>query len=415
MGPTIILDKSTLQSLSRDEVETLTRFYIVNVPPVLIHEINADLAKAPRAGRSAAREVAALAGKLTMRSPGTNTPYLTLIGASLAGDEIPINGQIPIAGGKQVRTKSGDDMLYIPPSPEQKTLREWQMGKFSSGDEAQATAWRESAKEIDLERLRRDARASVTDWTSARDLNQLVGLVDQMLGSTENQDAAMRDIVTAYIHRPNVASTIYHRWEGMPDGSLVSAFAPYAGFCFRALLLFQMGIANDLLGTRPTNLVDLQYLYYLPFCFVFSSGDKFHKTLAPWLLRENQFFVDGMELKRDLARISEVLDPKDPLPPALPDSITYKIASSLIPDIEQRRRDKPLKLSPEREREEVRKMKAMVEEAKAADPEPGQLDDPRYIVREWVSGPDDPCPCGSAKKLRDCCEHLLDAADDDPG
>ena len=45
MGPIIILDKSALQSLSYDEIYTLNRHYFLNITPVLIIEILADLKK----------------------------------------------------------------------------------------------------------------------------------------------------------------------------------------------------------------------------------------------------------------------------------------------------------------------------------------------------------------------------------
>jgi len=45
MGPTILLDKSTLQSLSKKELVILNKYYFLNVPPILLHEIKTDLSK----------------------------------------------------------------------------------------------------------------------------------------------------------------------------------------------------------------------------------------------------------------------------------------------------------------------------------------------------------------------------------
>jgi hypothetical protein len=42
MGPVIICDKSTLQALSRDELNALRRYYSLNIPPVLLVEILGD-------------------------------------------------------------------------------------------------------------------------------------------------------------------------------------------------------------------------------------------------------------------------------------------------------------------------------------------------------------------------------------
>ncbi len=62
---------------------------------------------------------------------------------------------------------------------------------------------------------------------------------------------------------------------------------------------------------NPTNWVDLQYLYYLPFCMVFASEDRLHRLLAPLLIRANQDFVTGFELKADLRRIADEHDALD--------------------------------------------------------------------------------------------------------
>lgn len=32
----------------------------------------------------------------------------------------------------------------------------------------------------------------------------------------------------------------------------------------------------------------------------------------------------------------------------------------------------------------------------------GVVDDPDFIVKEYLMSPEDPCPCGGSKKLKDC-------------
>ena len=45
MGPTLMCDKSSLQSLNPQELNALRRYYALNVPPILVTEILADLKK----------------------------------------------------------------------------------------------------------------------------------------------------------------------------------------------------------------------------------------------------------------------------------------------------------------------------------------------------------------------------------
>jgi hypothetical protein len=50
--------------------------------------------------------------------------------------------------------------------------------------------------------------------------------------------------------------------------------------------------------------VDVEYLHYTPFAFVFCSGDKLHRQLAPLILRNDQSFVDGQEMREALNAIA---------------------------------------------------------------------------------------------------------------
>ena len=70
-------------------------------------------------------------------------------------------------------------------------------------------------------------------------------------------------------------------------------------------MFFQLGIAADLISRdRPSNKIDLAYLYYLPFCMVFASNDKLHARSVPLFLRPDQTFVAGVGLKADLGRLN---------------------------------------------------------------------------------------------------------------
>ncbi len=50
--------------------------------------------------------------------------------------------------------------------------------------------------------------------------------------------------------------------------------------------------------------LDMQYLYYLPFCQIFSSDDKDLIQLVPLFLRSDQVFVSKADLQQDLKRLS---------------------------------------------------------------------------------------------------------------
>jgi hypothetical protein len=95
------------------------------------------------------------------------------------------------------------------------------------------------------------------------------------------------------------------RWKN--SGKLpIKEFAPYFTYVFSVDLFFNLAIASDIISRgRPSHKIDLSYLYYLPFCMVFTSNDKLHANIVPLFLRENQSFVLGKDLKEDLIKLDK--------------------------------------------------------------------------------------------------------------
>ena len=84
----------------------------------------------------------------------------------------------------------------------------------------------------------------------------------------------------------------------------ISKFAPYAAHVFGVDLFFYLALRADLISkNRPSNKIDIAYLYYLPFCMVFVSNDRLHEKAAPLFLTADQVFIHGTELKVDLNRL----------------------------------------------------------------------------------------------------------------
>jgi hypothetical protein len=71
-------------------------------------------------------------------------------------------------------------------------------------------------------------------------------------------------------------------------------------------LLYYLAIAANLISrSKKSNRADFAYVYYLPFCMVFTSGDKLHADIVPLFLRNNQTFVKAADFKADLARLDQ--------------------------------------------------------------------------------------------------------------
>ncbi len=92
-----------------------------------------------------------------------------------------------------------------------------------------------------------------------------------------------------------------HAALGFPP---MAAFAPYAAYVFVVNLMLALGMSTKWISAKPqNNVVDASYLYYLPFCMVFASGDKLHARLVPHLKRDDQEFVWGPDLRAALREL----------------------------------------------------------------------------------------------------------------
>ena len=90
---------------------------------------------------------------------------------------------------------------------------------------------------------------------------------------------------------------------------------PYFTFMLSINLFFCLLLPTQLLrNVKPSHQIDLAYLYYLPFCAIFSSRDNFHIQIVPLFLSPNQTFVHGDELNADLKKLNDIYS-------ALPDEV----------------------------------------------------------------------------------------------
>jgi len=91
------------------------------------------------------------------------------------------------------------------------------------------------------------------------------------------------------------------RASGCPP---LAGYAPYAAHVLKVDTFFYLALAAGLISDKPSNRMDIAYLYYLPFCHIFVSYDKLHRDCAPFFLRPDQEFVWGGELKTDLKTLN---------------------------------------------------------------------------------------------------------------
>ncbi len=406
----LIFDKSTFQSLSVDEIFFLRTYYFPTITHILIIEVLADLKKGETDALTPDR-VSDFSNKILQLNPTYSIPYYDLLEMNLLGYKVEMLGRPNVGGGKNVIDKDGKTGVVFKQAVEEQILQRWRDSKFQEAEELLVDSWRDSIEDtkIDISALERP------DFLKGmKKLSDITAYIDNYFKLPEAQQEILTNILATYAINPQTSSEIFYRFE-QNKGQLISEFAPYALFCYRAFLTFQLSLYRGFTTPRKTDILDLQYLYYLPFTTIFSSIDKFHRMFAPPLLRGDQLYISGINLKSDLKNIVEMRDntPTEEkeawiekhkhFPPSSTDSFTLQVWENGA----KKSYKGWVKKDKVRDSKEAQKIVEQVKMHTSGQPISDQTtpfndEETDFIVKESWIGPNDFCPCGSGKLFKDC-------------
>lgn len=304
MGPITLFDKSFLQSLSLDESVWFDHFFYPVICPLFYVETLADLEKAVRQGRTPEQEVGIIASKTPELHGGSCVHHVSLCFNNLMGRPVPMNGRIPVAGGRPVKA-DGRSGLVMEQAPEAQAFSRWQEGKFLEVERQFAQAWRSALSNLDPLAVAAGIRSMAIGADACKSLEQARGLADTIVQTKERPMDVLK-LALLFLGIPiRFEQTIIEKWSaaGYPP---LSVYAPFAAYVLTVEIFFQIALGAQLISAeRPSNRVDVAYLFYLPFCMVFVSADKLHRRCAPLFLRPDQDFIWGEDLKADLKKLNE--------------------------------------------------------------------------------------------------------------
>ena len=143
MGPTLLFDKSFLQSLSVDEAVWFDHFFLTNVCPIFYFESLADLKKPDPGKRTPEELVRTIAQKFPERNGRPNVYHHTACTANFIGERIPNTGQILLPAMRQA-TIGGQAVAVSPEPLECEAFRRWSHEDFQFIEKVAAAQWRES-------------------------------------------------------------------------------------------------------------------------------------------------------------------------------------------------------------------------------------------------------------------------------
>lgn len=325
MGPITLFDKSFLQSLSVDEAVWFDNFFYPVISPMFFIETLANLWKTPREGKTAEEEVGIIAAKTPELHGGPCYFHREMCIQDLLGNHVPLNGQIPMAGMRRV-VRNGKKGAIAEVSIEVKAFQRWQRSQFYEVERLYARKWREHVESINLAAVERAMKKIGVNAKNCSTLEAALRFSDDaILGlskTTARFDAALEVLEIPAQFRLHIKEQWKRR--GKPPLQL---FAPYATHILRVELFFRFALgANLVASTRASHKVDMAYLFYLPFCTLFTSSDKLHRQCAPLFMRSNQEFVWGPDLKNDLKFLN---DHFKALPEEIREQGIYKFANRL--------------------------------------------------------------------------------------
>lgn len=286
MKTTIILDKSVLFALSGDEVNILRSNFEEIVTRVLIVEIMGGLAK---------DNGKVIVQRLARKLVGAKVLQASHIELALAS----LLGQLDFAPGYPL-ADSGLFSEDEDPTGYARAISRWANGAFIASDMRLGSSWRSRTRRLPMEELLAPLMARHLIVPVVDSVDEIGRAVDEMLSKASIQEVVLSwwtdDLNPSSRDRYAVRS----RWirAGRPP---FWRFAPYAYHQVRSYVALVCAVRSQILKKwTSTCLVDLQYLYCLPFCRVFATGDGDQATMARSLSREDQIVLEGSSLKSRL-------------------------------------------------------------------------------------------------------------------
>lgn len=306
-GPIIIFDKSTIQALAIDESVLLDNFYMSNVIPVFFAECLADLERdMQRAGSKGSPE--SLVGALATRTPDSqacgNVFHMRILEGELMGkfDLSQVHFRPLRARGEPVMTGDSKGVLFRE-SEEEEAVRRWAAREFLDLERQVAKQWRRMIEGIDLNSMSKNVLSSIGPWRRPVSLEDAKLLADRIIDCID-QEWLLR-LGLRIFGLDQAAGSVVNRWVTDRRKPL-RIYLPYFVHMLSINIFFALVLPTNLLSkVKPSHAIDLAYLYYLPFCAVFTSRDNFHVKVAPLFMDPFQTFVHGNELQEDLARLHE--------------------------------------------------------------------------------------------------------------
>ncbi len=302
MPPVVLFDKSFLEGLSEDESVWFDHHFVPNICPVFWVETLSDL-HGNKPGVDPETRIRRIASCFPEMRGYPNCHHLELCINELAGHRIALDGSIALPRKAPIRV-GGKTGVKFNELPEVKALHRWQRREFTELERDFAKGWRAELsllKDHDDEAFLRGIGLTQTKVKTDEEAKQVAeGFVkDERLSRV-----AENVILRLFEAEKEAVSEVLTRWKRSASESLISS-APFLAHVVTVELFTRLAInSTRISASDPGERVDATYLFYLPFCHAFASGDRVHRRCAKLFLRPYQTFVWGWDLKAALGSLN---------------------------------------------------------------------------------------------------------------
>ena len=220
--------------------------------------------------------------------------------ASLLGHEVAMAGMPVILGGRVARPKDGREDMLFDETNERGAIQLWREQRLLEAESLLANRWREISQNLaDPSWFRKSLAKQYIIIPKVTSLRGVSKSVDSIL-TNANLQTELLHWFTTLLSLPAAEQDVVTRRWAQRRTPFLRDWAPYAFFCIKLMFTFYAASSYKILGSGLMDLIDMEYLFYLPFCMAFCSGARLHAQMAPMLLNPQQDFVTADELKADL-------------------------------------------------------------------------------------------------------------------
>jgi hypothetical protein len=301
-GPSLIFDKSSLESLNIHEAGLMDNFYMSTITPLFFVECLADLEKQIRGGSTPEQLVGSLADRTPDSQGNPNVHHLEILKGELSRqfNLTTVYGRVAMAHGESVQLGEKKGIVYRK-SKEQEALQRWTRREFLEVERTTAREWRRSLTQVDFGAMVKQVMHSLGPWRTPKTLGDAKQIADTVIDYMDPEWLLRFGLDLLGVPEP--AECVVNDWVKRRRPPL-REHVPYFVFMVTINIFFCFVLPTQLLkNVKASHQIDLAYLYYLPFCSVFTSKDNFHAEIVPLFLNPDQTFVNGTDFKEDLRKL----------------------------------------------------------------------------------------------------------------